>query len=78
VHSSHDGNIFCLDSRNLWTRRLFLARRLQRVHCQSDGARRRQRYIANQADHHRVKPYREELIEMLRSAGVDFDEKFLD
>ena len=37
-----------------------------------------QRYIANQAEHHRAKPYRQELIDMLRSAGVDFDEKYLD
>jgi len=37
-----------------------------------------QRYIANQAEHHRVKPFREELIEMLRSAGVEFDDKYLD
>ncbi len=32
-------------------------------------------YIANQAEHHRVKPFREELIEMLRKAGIEFDEK---
>jgi hypothetical protein len=31
-----------------------------------------------ESEHHRVKPYRQELIDMLRSAGVDFDEKYLD
>jgi putative transposase len=35
-------------------------------------------YIANQEEHHRVKPYRDELIEMLRLAEVEFDEKYLD
>jgi putative transposase len=35
-------------------------------------------YIANQAEHHRVKPFREELIEMLRRAEIEFDEKYLD
>ncbi len=35
-------------------------------------------YIASQAEHHRVKPFREELIEMLRRAEIEFDERFLD
>jgi REP element-mobilizing transposase RayT len=35
-------------------------------------------YIGNQAEHHRVKPFREELIEMLRLAEVEFEERFLD
>jgi REP element-mobilizing transposase RayT len=35
-------------------------------------------YIANQAEHHRVKSYREELIEMLHRAEVEFDERYLD
>lgn len=35
-------------------------------------------YIANQAAHHRVKLYRDELIEMLIRAGVEFDERYLD
>jgi hypothetical protein len=35
-------------------------------------------YISNQAEHHRVKPFREELIEMLRLAEIEFDEKYLD
>ena len=37
-----------------------------------------QKYIANQEEHHRVKSYREELIEMLTKAGIEFDPKFLD
>jgi putative transposase len=35
-------------------------------------------YIANQAEHHRVKPFREELIEMLRRAEIEFEDRFLD
>jgi REP element-mobilizing transposase RayT len=35
-------------------------------------------YIANQAEHHRVKPFREELIEMLLLAEIEFEERFLD
>ena len=37
-----------------------------------------QRYIANQEEHHRAKPYRDELIEMLEKAGVEFDPEYLD
>lgn len=36
------------------------------------------RYIANQAEHHRARPFREELIEMLQKAEVEFDEQYLD
>lgn len=36
------------------------------------------RYIANQAEHHRAKTYREELIELLRRAGIEFNERYLD
>jgi REP element-mobilizing transposase RayT len=35
-------------------------------------------YIANQAEHHRVKTFREEFIEMLERAGVPYDPKYLD
>ena len=35
-------------------------------------------YIANQAEHHRVKPFRKELIEMLAKAGIEYDPKYLD
>ena len=35
-------------------------------------------YLANQAEHHRVKPFRDELIEMLRRAEIEFEERFLD
>ena len=34
-------------------------------------------YIANQEEHHRIKPFREELVEMLRKAGVEYDPKYL-
>ncbi len=37
-----------------------------------------QKYIANQRKHHRVKSYREELIELLEKAGVQYDPKYLD
>ncbi len=35
-------------------------------------------YIANQEEHHRVKSFREELVEMLKRAGIEFDPKYLD
>ena len=34
-------------------------------------------YIAGQEDHHRKKAFREELIELLNEAGVEFDPKYL-
>jgi len=36
------------------------------------------RYISRQAEHHRVQPFRDELIEMLRRAEIPFEERFLD
>ncbi len=35
-------------------------------------------YIANQEEHHRGKSFREELIEMLGKAGIQYDPKYLD
>jgi putative transposase len=35
-------------------------------------------YIANQREHHRVKTFREELIEMLEKAGLEYDPKYLE
>lgn len=37
-----------------------------------------QRYIAGQEEHHRRKTFREELVEMLKKAGVEYDERYLD
>ena len=36
------------------------------------------RYIQNQEDHHRHKTHKEELIELLEKAGIEFDPKYLD
>jgi len=36
------------------------------------------RYIANQEEHHRFKSFREELIEMLNKAGIEYDPRYLD
>jgi REP element-mobilizing transposase RayT len=36
------------------------------------------KYIVNQDEHHRVKSFREELVEMLEKAGVAYDPKYLD
>jgi REP element-mobilizing transposase RayT len=36
------------------------------------------KYIANQEEHHRVKSFREELVELLEKAGIDYDPKYLD
>jgi REP element-mobilizing transposase RayT len=35
-------------------------------------------YIAHQEEHHRVKSYREELVEMLERAGVEYDPRYLE
>ncbi|MEP6820760.1 MAG: IS200/IS605 family transposase [Chthoniobacterales bacterium] len=35
-------------------------------------------YVARQEEHHRGKSYREELIQMLRKAGVEYDDRYLD
>jgi REP element-mobilizing transposase RayT len=37
-----------------------------------------QRYIASQEEHHRVKSFREELVEFLKKSGVSYDPKYLD
>ena len=37
-----------------------------------------QKYIADQEEHHRVKSFREELIEFLKKSEIPFDEKYLD
>jgi putative transposase len=37
-----------------------------------------QKYIANQEEHHRVRSFREELIDMLDKAGIEYDPKYLD
>ena len=37
-----------------------------------------QKYIANQTEHHRVKTFREELVEFLKKAGVKYEDRFLD
>lgn len=34
-------------------------------------------YIENQQEHHRVKTFQEEYIEMLQKAGIEYDERFL-
>ncbi len=40
-----------------------------------DGVR---RYIANQAEHHRVKTFREELEAFLKASGVKYEDRYLD
>ena len=35
-------------------------------------------YIINQEEHHRTKSFREELIEMLEKASIEYDPKYLD
>ncbi|MGA2616943.1 MAG: transposase [Thermoguttaceae bacterium] len=37
-----------------------------------------QNYIAHQEEHHRAKSSREELIEMLNKAGIEYDPKYLE
>jgi len=35
-------------------------------------------YIARQAEHHRTLDYRTELIDLLKRAGIEYDERYLD
>lgn len=35
-------------------------------------------YIKNQEEHHRIKTFREELIELLQEHGIEFDEKYIE
>jgi putative transposase len=35
-------------------------------------------YIAKQEEHHRVRSFREELMAMLKKAGIEYDPKYLD
>lgn len=35
-------------------------------------------YIANQEEHHRLRSFREEVVEMLDKAGVEYDPRYLD
>jgi putative transposase len=35
-------------------------------------------YVKNQENHHKIKSFREELIELLLEHGISFDEKYLD
>lgn len=36
------------------------------------------RYIDRQEEHHRVKGFREELVEMLKQASVEYEDRYLD
>jgi putative transposase len=36
------------------------------------------KYIANQKEHHRERSFREELVELLKKAGIDYDERYWD
>jgi REP element-mobilizing transposase RayT len=36
------------------------------------------KYIQGQEEHHRVKTFREELVEFLEKAGIEYDPKYLD
>ena len=35
-------------------------------------------YVKNQEEHHKIKTFKEELIELLNEHGIEFDEKYLD
>jgi putative transposase len=36
------------------------------------------KYISNQEEHHRLKSFREEFVELLEKAGVEYDPRHLD
>ena len=35
-------------------------------------------YVKNQEEHHKTKTFREELVELLKEHGVEYDEKYLE
>ncbi len=35
-------------------------------------------YIDHQREHHRARSFREELVELLQKAGVEYEDKYLD
>jgi hypothetical protein len=37
-----------------------------------------QAYIANQPEHHKVRDFKDELLEFLRRSNVDFDARYFD
>ncbi len=37
-----------------------------------------QRYIAGQREHHRTRTYREELVKLFETAGIEYDPKYLE
>ena len=43
-----------------------------------DFVREVKKYIASQREHHRARSFREELVEMLERAGVEYDPTYLD
>jgi REP element-mobilizing transposase RayT len=40
----------------------------------ADGVK---QYIANQAEHHRVRTFQEEFVEFLKRHGIEYDERYL-
>jgi putative transposase len=49
------------------------------AHCVSATVRGPVRkYISNQEEHHQLKPFREEFVELLEKAGVEYDPRYLD
>ena len=36
------------------------------------------KYISNQEEHHRLKSFREEFVELLEKTGVEYDPRYLD
>jgi putative transposase len=36
------------------------------------------KYIKGQEEHHRVRTFKEELVELLKQAGVEYEERYLE
>jgi hypothetical protein len=54
-----------------------MADRIWGVRCELSQSGRVKQYIANQAEHHRVRSYQEEYREFLRKHGEKWDERYV-
>jgi len=50
---------------------------MPRPACRASGLDAVAKYIANQEQHHKMKSFRDELVEMLEKSGVDYNSDYL-
>lgn len=56
---------------------LCLATRILQRYCGPSQVETVTRYILNQEEHHRRKSFQDEYIEMLKLAGIEYDERYV-